>query len=86
MTSTPTAGESPNARKHAHAHQIHVRARVDRRFLRVDVADDGVGGAEIRGSAGLSGLRDRVEEAGGSFEVVSSAGVGTRVSAAIPVS
>ena len=74
-----------NARKHSSASEIHVRARVIRGRLRVAVLDDGVGGAEVRPSAGLSGLRDRVEQAGGRFHVVSNPGHGTRVTASIPL-
>jgi signal transduction histidine kinase len=74
-----------NARKHSGAHEIAVRARLGRRLLRVEVADDGVGGAEVRPAAGLAGLRDRVEAAGGSFDVISRPGAGTRVIAAIPL-
>ena len=74
-----------NARKHSAASEIHVRARVNRGWLRVEVLDDGVGGADVRPSAGLSGLRDRVEQAGGRFDVVSSPGHGTRVTASIPL-
>ena len=74
-----------NAVKYSGAHEIDVRARVARGWLRVKIADDGVGGAAVRPSGGLSGLRDRVEEAGGRFEVVSRSGRGTRVKAALPL-
>ena len=74
-----------NAIKYSGARQIDVRARVVRGWLRVEISDDGAGGAQIRPSGGLSGLRDRVEDAGGTFEVVSRSGRGTRVKAAIPL-
>jgi signal transduction histidine kinase len=48
------------------------------------VTDDGVGGANELMSSGLQGLRDRVEAIGGSFELESPRGRGTRVAAAIP--
>jgi signal transduction histidine kinase len=35
-------------------------------------------------SSGLQGLRDRVEAIGGTFELESPAGEGTRVTASIP--
>jgi signal transduction histidine kinase len=73
-----------NAHKHANADAIHVRAVLVDQTLRVEVRDDGVGGAVIGAGSGLAGLRDRVEEAGGSFSVVSRAGLGTRVFATIP--
>jgi signal transduction histidine kinase len=52
--------------------------------LEVDVTDNGVGGATATPGSGLEGLRDRVEAVGGTFAVVSTAGLGTRVSASIP--
>jgi signal transduction histidine kinase len=48
------------------------------------VADDGVGGADPTGGTGLSGLTDRVEALGGSLEVESHAGAGTRLRAEVP--
>jgi len=50
----------------------------------VTIADDGVGGAREHLASGLQGLRDRVEAIGGTFELDSPPGRGTRVSAAIP--
>ena len=68
---------------------LHMRSTCvlasSRGSLRVEISDDGVGGAQIRPSGGLSGLRDRVEDAGGTFEVVSRSGRGTRVKVAIPL-
>jgi len=75
-----------NAQKHALASSIAVHAEVNRRELRVRVADDGIGEAvESRGS-GLEGLRDRVEAIGGTFHIDSPPGGGTRVTARIPLS
>jgi len=56
----------------------------DNGVLRVTIFDDGVGGAVVRRGSGLAGLRDRVAAQGGSFEVVSPRGGGTRVEVAIP--
>jgi signal transduction histidine kinase len=72
-----------NVAKHAHASQATVAvARMNGRVA-IEVADDGVGGADAEG-AGLRGLRDRVEALDGKLEVVSSTQGGTRVRAAIP--
>jgi signal transduction histidine kinase len=71
-----------NAEKHAGASSIRVRAGVRSRMLHVEVVDDGAGGAAE--GAGIVGLRDRVETAGGRFEIESIAGRGTRVAARIP--
>jgi signal transduction histidine kinase len=74
-----------NAQAHAQASEIFVRAVAAPPGLRVEVVDDGVGGASERGGAGLQGLRDRVEAIGGTLRVESAAGAGTRVAAALPV-
>jgi signal transduction histidine kinase len=73
-----------NARKHAGATSIDVRAAASRHELRVEILDDGRGGASENGGSGLQGLRDRVEAIGGTFEVDSPAGHGTRVVAVLP--
>jgi signal transduction histidine kinase len=52
----------------------------------VEVADDGLGGADDRAGSGLRGLGDRVEALGGRLELDSPAGVGTTVRARIPCS
>jgi signal transduction histidine kinase len=72
-----------NAQKYAQASSISVRASLAGRLLYVEVADDGMGGADESAGAGLQGLRDRVEAIGGTFEVEST-DRGTRIAAAIP--
>jgi signal transduction histidine kinase len=72
-----------NAQKHARAGAITIRVSRSNRALHVEVADDGVGGADARGS-GLQGVRDRVEAAGGAFDVATAPGWGTRVRALVP--
>jgi signal transduction histidine kinase len=52
--------------------------------LLVEVADDGVGGADPGTGSGLSGLADRVAAVDGQLEVESAPGSGTRVLAEIP--
>jgi signal transduction histidine kinase len=53
--------------------------------LRVQVRDDGVGGADASRGSGLRGLEDRVAALGGTLLVDSPSGAGTRVVAEIPV-
>jgi signal transduction histidine kinase len=50
----------------------------------VEVADDGVGGAQPDRGTGLRGLADRISALGGRFEVASAPGFGTTVRASIP--
>jgi len=73
-----------NAHKHARATTIDVRAVSVDGTLRVEIADDGAGGASESGGSGLQGLRDRVEGIGGTFDVTSPDGRGTRIVAVLP--
>ena len=73
-----------NAQKYAHASSIRVRATTTTRTLRIEIADDGIGGATEPADGGLTGLRDRVEALGGTFNVDSPSGRGTRIVADIP--
>jgi len=73
-----------NVVKHARATVARVRlARIDGR-LRLDVEDDGVGGASMDAGTGLRGLADRVEAIGGTLSLTSLRGQGTRVRAEVP--
>jgi signal transduction histidine kinase len=73
-----------NAVKHGSASRVTVRAVRDDGTLHVTVVDDGVGGAVARRGSGLAGLRDRVAAHGGTLEIVSPRGSGTRIEVAIP--
>ena len=74
-----------NAARHARASCARVHVRDLGGLARVEVADDGVGGATVDGGSGLRGLADRVEALGGRLRVESAAGAGTTVLAEIPV-
>ena len=74
-----------NAIKHSQATSLVVTAALDSGAIRVTVADDGVGGAEIGAGSGLTGLSDRVDALAGRFEVVSPPGGGTTISVELPV-
>ena len=77
-----------NASKHSPADsRIAVEIWEDRDELRFEVRDNGPGfdaGEETAGT-GLVGMRDRLGAAGGSIEIHSSPGHGTRVCGAVPV-
>jgi signal transduction histidine kinase len=51
----------------------------------LQISDDGIGGADPTQGSGLTGLRDRIEALGGTLEVASPAGAGTRLLTDIPV-
>jgi signal transduction histidine kinase len=73
-----------NVSKHARARSATIKARIEDEVLRVEVADDGVGGARSEGS-GLVGLRDRVAALDGRLRIESPPGGGTRVNADLPL-
>ena len=74
-----------NVAKYAHASTASVRVAQIGDRLRVDVADDGVGGADTSSGTGLLGLADRLAALSGSFDVESEANSGTRLRAEIPL-
>jgi signal transduction histidine kinase len=73
-----------NARRHARASQVRVTARCDDESASLVVADDGCGFPPEREGYGLLGMRERVQLAGGSVEVLSGPDTGTRVTVTIP--
>jgi signal transduction histidine kinase len=73
-----------NVAKYAEAGRATVSVAHRRRVLVVEVADDGVGGADMAEGSGLRGLADRVEALGGRLAVHSPRGAGTRLRAEIP--
>jgi signal transduction histidine kinase len=74
-----------NVAKYADAHAASVDLRRCNGSLRVEVADDGRGGADLHAGSGLLGLQDRVAALGGCLHIDSPAGAGTRLVAEIPV-
>jgi signal transduction histidine kinase len=74
-----------NVAKHSRARhaRVGVTARNDR--LRVEVTDDGIGGARAGAGSGLSGLADRVRAVDGHLSVVSPAGGPTVVTVELPL-
>ncbi len=52
--------------------------------LRVEIRDDGIGGADPDGQ-GLVGIRDRVSALGGRLDIDSPPGGGTRLAATLPL-
>jgi signal transduction histidine kinase len=74
-----------NVVKHAHAGRAEVRASVADGLLRVEVRDDGLGGADPEGH-GLVGMADRVTALGGRLDIESPADGGTLLAATLPVS
>src|SRR4051812_13519924 len=72
-----------NVAKHAHASRAWLSAEYEGERLVVEVLDNGVGGANLRGT-GLAGLRDRVRAVDGDLTVVSPPGHGTTLRGEVP--
>ncbi len=74
-----------NVRRHARATSVRVRVWLSGDDAQVEVTDDGVGfGAASVAGFGLTGMRHRVSDAGGSVDVASTPGHGTRVLVRLP--
>jgi signal transduction histidine kinase len=73
-----------NVAKHAHATSATVSLQPSNGSLRIEIVDDGVGGADRARGSGIAGLADRVAAVGGTLSVESARGAGTRLSAELP--
>jgi two-component system, NarL family, sensor kinase len=77
-----------NALRHAAAARIRIRLETSPDRVRLTVQDDGRGFA-MEGAAasrfGLVGMRERAHLLGGSFQIESSPGAGTRVTVEVPL-
>jgi signal transduction histidine kinase len=73
-----------NVAKHSRASRVQVRVLRDRTLLRVEVEDDGIGGAHPAKGQGLAGLADRLTAVDGTLIVDSPPGGPTRLIADIP--
>jgi signal transduction histidine kinase len=73
-----------NVTRYARASRARVTVQRADDVLRIEVSDDGVGGADAAAGSGLRGLSDRLAVVGGRLRVVSPAGEGTTVRAEVP--
>src|SRR4029079_482313 len=73
-----------NVAKYSGASEATIGATQSGSMLRVEVADDGQGGADSSRGTGIRGLEDRVAALGGRLTVESPPGKGTRLVAEIP--
>ena len=68
-----------NAIKHADADRVAISGTVDGERLRVEVSDDGMGGASVVPDGGLAGLVTRLDALGGTLSVSSPIGGPTTI-------
>jgi signal transduction histidine kinase len=74
-----------NAAKHSKASTVAVDVASADEVLRVQVRDDGVGGAGFARGSGLVGMKDRVEALGGRIVLTSEPGSGTTLFVELPL-
>jgi signal transduction histidine kinase len=82
-----------NAARDGHAAQIEIRLCREPRAIGCSVADDGVGFNTVTlqapggnsGGLGLAGIRERLGPLGGTLDISSTPGAGTRVSVTVPL-
>ena len=75
-----------NALKYAHARNFETRLTSDTKELRLELRDDG-DGFEVNNrhdGFGLAGMRERVEQMGGSLKITSARGQGTKLVVILP--
>lgn len=72
-----------NIIRHADARRVEVELGSTSGGHRLTIADDGRGGVQRHGN-GLAGMRERLQELGGTLEVDSASGEGTRLSLWLP--
>ncbi len=86
-----TVAESlTNIARHAAARHGHIRFLTDDKLFTVEITDDGIGfdpalDPDRAGHYGLTGLRERAAQAGGSLELESAAGKGSTLRMRIPL-
>jgi signal transduction histidine kinase len=74
-----------NVAKYAHATHATVMVERANGHVTIEVADDGIGGADAANGSGLRGLQDRLAALDGELWLDSPEGQGTRLRAKIPV-
>jgi signal transduction histidine kinase len=79
-----------NIARHAKASSVNVQLSISDDFLKLKVADDGIGISETQirgqGSLGLLGMQERAQLFGGEVSIQGTSGRGTTVSVSIPMS
>jgi signal transduction histidine kinase len=74
-----------NALRHGNARRITISLNLEKGGLRINISDDGVGFSELREGYGITGMRERIEQLGGSLQVTGKMHAGTLVSAWLPI-
>jgi signal transduction histidine kinase len=72
-----------NAIKHSHAERVDIEIAPEPARLRIEISDDGIGGADPAG-CGIEGIADRVNALAGMLAIDSLPGLGTRITVELP--
>ncbi len=78
-----------NSLRHAKPKRVEIALRTDRESVRLEISDDGVGfdpKAPGRTGVGLVSIASRAKEVGGTLDIQSSPGNGTRIMVRVPAS
>ena len=78
-----------NALRHSQAKQLDVRLLASEESLQLEVVDDGVGQVTLfphAGHFGVSGMRERAQTLGGSFQLTQVNPTGVRIQVNLPIS
>src|SRR6185436_20322495 len=79
----------PHIVKHAQAKTVDLTVERVAKGLRVTIADDGVGIADLEAakklSHGLAGMSHRIRSVQGTFDIRSNSGHGTRIDVFVPL-
>jgi signal transduction histidine kinase len=73
-----------NIAKYAHATHASIRLKRNTDQITIEIADNGIGGANPSDGSGLRGLTDRVEALDGQLHIQSPPGTGTTITAHLP--
>jgi len=73
-----------NIARYASANRARIHVVGDGNELRIEVTDDGIGGADPSAGSGLLGLADRLDVLDGTLHIESPVGAGTQMVAVIP--
>jgi len=82
-----------NVHRHARAHAASVRVERNTTTVKVEIKDDGIGifhviseaSAQVPLGVGIAGIRERVDQLHGEFDIVSAPGAGTAIRATLPI-
>lgn len=74
-----------NAAKHAHAENLWLELVREGDSVGIRARDDGRGSERVEDGRGLTGMRQRLEQAGGRLEIATGPGLGFSVAALVPL-